>query len=71
MNIDRENLSAYSRMVFDLTTDELSKEIWLLEEHVRHLKATQDDQSKIDRFSQMIRVARQEKDRRAFDKGYI
>lgn len=71
MNINRTNLSAYGQIVFQLSADELNKEIWLLEEHIKHLKESSDDVHTIDQFREMIKIAKQERDKRAFDKGYI
>lgn len=71
MSSNRSSLSAYIRTLNEMTFDELHKEVWLLEEHVRHLKQTSQDADKISQFCSMIEAAKKEKERRAFDKGYI
>jgi hypothetical protein len=55
--------------VSQLSDEDLKKEIWLLDEHIKYLQR-EDDQRAHD-VIEMLDVAIQEKDRRAINKGYM
>jgi hypothetical protein len=68
-NLSNITDNEYRRNVACLNDEELFREIWVMEEHIKYLQK-EDDQS-AHRLSQLLRVAIEEKDRRAFNKGYI
>lgn len=67
--VDRTNLQSYRRCLAVLSDEELRKEIWLVDEHIKYLQR-EDDQSAHDMI-ELLQVALEEKDRRAFNRGYI
>jgi hypothetical protein len=67
--VDRTSLHSYRRSVAFLSDDELRKEIWLMDEHIKYLQR-EDDQSAHEML-ELLQIALEEKDRRAFNKGYI
>jgi hypothetical protein len=69
MNIDRSTEKTYRKSVACLTDEELTREIWLLDEHIRYLHR-EDLQSALQ-FSALLEVAQEEKNRRAYNRGYI
>lgn len=71
MNIDRHSLENYETVVSRLNFDELNKEIWLIEEHMRYIKDSGDDSESIEQFAEMVRIAKQERSRRESTKQYF
>jgi hypothetical protein len=67
--VNRKTHNAYRLSVVELTDDELRKEIWLLDEHIKYLQR-EDDQRAHD-VIELLHVAIDEKDRRAINKGYM
>lgn len=67
--IDRTSLHSYRRSVAFLSDEELRKEIWLMDEHIKYLQR-EDDQTAHEML-ELMQAALEEKDRRAFNKGYI
>lgn len=67
--VNRKNHNAYRLSVIELSDDELRKEIWLLDEHIKYLQR-EDDQRAHD-VIELLHVAIEEKDRRAINKGYM
>jgi hypothetical protein len=67
--VNRKTHNAYRLSVVQLSDDELRKEIWLLDEHIKYLQR-EDDQRAHD-VIEMRGVAIDEKDRRAINKGYM
>lgn len=67
--VNRKTHNAYRLSVVQLSDDELRKEIWLLDEHIKYLQR-EDDQRAHDAI-EMRDVAIDEKDRRAINKGYM
>jgi hypothetical protein len=68
-SVDRKNHNSYRLSVSQLSDEDLKKEIWLLDEHIKYLQR-EDDQRAHD-VIEMLDVAIQEKDRRAINKGYM
>ena len=52
-----------------LSDEELSREIWVIDEHVRYLHR-EDFQSALQ-FSSLLEIAQEEKNRRAYNRGYV
>lgn len=69
MNIDRSSEKMYRKSVACLTDDELSREMWVLDEHIRYLHK-EDLQSALQ-FSCLLEIAQEEKNRRAYNRGYV
>lgn len=67
--VDRKNYNSYRLTLSQLSDDELKKEIWLLDEHIKYLQR-EDDQN-AHQIIEMLHVAIEEKDRRAINKGYM
>lgn len=69
MNVDRTTDKLYRKSVACLTDDELSREIWVLEEHIKYLHK-EDFQSALQ-FSTLLEIAKDERNRRAYNRGYV
>lgn len=67
--VDRTDVSNYRRSLTYLSDDELRKEIWLIDEHIKYLQR-EDDQTAHEMIV-LLQVALEEKDRREFNKGYV
>lgn len=65
----RSDAQLYRSMLQSLDDDELKKEIWLLDEHIKYL-CENDDQSAHDMIA-LLKIAKEEKDRRMFNRGYV
>lgn len=65
--INRNSLQEYARSVKGLTNEELHKEIWMLEEHVKYLTHQHIDSCYFDKF---LFVAKEEKENRMISQGY-
>ena len=65
----RSDAQIYRSMLVSLDDDELKKEIWLLDEHIKYLHEN-DDQS-VQGMIDLLKIAKEEKDRRMFNKGYV
>jgi hypothetical protein len=69
MNIDRTSEKTYRLCLACLSDEELSREMWLMDEHIRYLHK-EDLQSAI-KFSSLLEIAQEEKNRRAYNRGYV
>jgi len=69
MNIDRSTEKNYRMCLACLSDEELSREIWVMDEHVRYLHR-EDFQSALQ-FSSLLEIAQEEKNRRAYNRGYV
>lgn len=67
--VDRSSIGNYRRTVPFLSDEELRKEIWLIDEHIKYLQR-EDDQTAHDMID-LLQAALEEKDRREFNKGYV
>lgn len=67
--IDRSTEKTYRSSIASLSDEELSKEIWVLDEHIRYLQR-EDDQTVVE-LCDLLEVAKQERERRAFNRGYV
>lgn len=67
--VDRTDATSYRRSVVHLSDEELRKEIWLIDEHIKYLQR-EDDQTAHEML-ELLQVALEEKDRRAFNRGYV
>ena len=65
----RSDAQIYRSMLVSLDDDELKKEIWLLDEHIKYLYEN-DDQS-VQTMIELLKIAKEEKDRRMYNKGYV
>lgn len=67
--IDRTSEKLYRKSIAILSDEELSKEIWVLDEHIRYLQK-EDDQT-ASSMCELLSVALEERERRAFNRGYV
>lgn len=67
VNVNRNSLQEYSRSIKRTTTEELHKEIWMLEEHIKYLTQAHKDSSYFQKF---LHVAKEEREARMCAKGY-
>jgi len=67
--IDRTSEKLYRKSIAILSDEELSKEIWVLDEHIRYLQK-EDDQT-ASSMCDLLSVALEERERRAFNRGYV
>jgi hypothetical protein len=65
--VNRSTLRDYAQTIKGLTNEELHKEIWMLEEHIKYLTHEQCDSSQFKRF---LSVAKEEKEMRMVSQGY-
>lgn len=65
--IDRSTLKGYAETIKGLTDEELCKEIWMLEEHIRYLTLQYRDSTS---FRQFLFVSKEEKEMRMVAQGY-
>lgn len=65
--LDRTSLTSYAKTIKGLTNEELHKEIWMLEEHVKHLTAVNEESSYFQKF---LYVAKEEREMRMVAQGY-
>ena len=65
----RSDAQIYRSMLISLDDDELKKEIWLLDEHIKYL-CKNDDQS-VQGMIDLLKIAKEERDRRMFNRGYV
>lgn len=66
--INRSSLADYSTSVKGLTNAELHKEVWMLEEHVKHLGNTNPDE--VTQVRSFLTIAKEEKETRMVSQGY-
>jgi hypothetical protein len=67
MVINRQSLQMYARSLKGLTNEELHKEIWMLEEHIKYLTYEHHDSSYFQKF---LYVAKEERETRMVSQGY-
>lgn len=65
--INRRSLTEYSTTIKNLSNEELYKEIWMLEEHIKHLTAIHEDTGYFQKF---LHVAKNERESRMVSQGY-
>jgi hypothetical protein len=65
--LDRTSLASYAKTIKGLTNEELHKEIWMLEEHVKHLTTVSEESGYFQKF---LYVAKQEREMRMVAQGY-
>lgn len=65
----RSDAQIYRSMIISLDDEELKKEIWLLDEHIKYLY--QNDDQSVQGMIDLLKIAKEEKDRRMFNKGYV
>jgi len=67
VKVNRNSLQDYSRTIKGLTNEELHKEIWMLDEHIKYLTEAHQDSSYFQKF---LHVAREERETRMCAQGY-
>ena len=67
VKVNRNSLQEYSRAIKSLTNEELRKEIWMLEEHIKYLTDTHQDSSYFQKF---LHVAKEVREARMCAQGY-
>jgi len=76
----RPELLIYRDLLISLTDEELNREIWMLDDHIEYLceqvELAQNSQETsmerdIKEMSEMLKLAKLEKDRRMFERGYM
>ena len=65
--INRGSLADYSTSIKGLTNAELHKEVWMLEEHIKHLGDNSPDLQQLRTF---LTIAKEEKETRMVSQGY-
>lgn len=65
--INRRSLTEYAATIKTLGGEELHKEIWMLEEHIKHLELTHEDSCYFEKF---LHVAKNEREARMVSQGY-
>ena len=68
MKINRDSFREYSICLKGLTNEELSREIWMLEEHIKYLKLT-TTQNTSD-YETFLKISKEEKETRMVAQGY-
>lgn len=68
-SVDRTDESSYRKHLACISDEDLFKEIWVIEEHIKYLHR-EDDQS-VAQMYVMLNMAMGEKERRAYNKGYM
>ena len=77
---ERPELLIYRDLLISLTDEELNREIWMLDDHIEYLCAqvelAQNSQETsmerdIKEMTEMLKLAKLEKDRRMFERGYM
>ena len=66
-SINRGSLADYSTSIKGLTNAELHKEVWMLEEHIKHLG---DNSPDLQQFRTFLTIAKEEKETRMVSQGY-
>jgi hypothetical protein len=66
-DIDRSSLRGYAQTIMGLTDEELCREIWMLEEHIKYLSAHRQDSTT---FRTFLTVSKEEKEVRMVAQGY-
>ena len=64
--VNRNSLQEYARTIKALTNEELCKEIWMLEDHIKYLCQQHLDSCYFDKF---LFVAKEEKEARMISQG--
>ena len=67
MLINRDSLQVYARSLKRLSNEELHKEIWMLEEHIKYLTEQHKESSYFQKF---LFVAKEEREVRMVTQGY-
>jgi hypothetical protein len=77
---ERPELLIYRDLLISLTDEELNREIWMLDDHIEYLcvqvELAQNSQETsmerdIKEMTEMLKLAKLEKDRRMFERGYM
>lgn len=76
----RPELLIYRDLLISLTDEELNREIWMLDDHIEYLceqveLGQNSEQPSAERdikeMTEMLKLAKLEKDRRMFERGYM
>jgi len=73
----RPELMIYRDLLISLTDEELNREIWMLDDHIEYLceqaelGSERPMESDIKEMTEMLKLAKLEKDRRMFERGYM
>lgn len=68
MKIDRSSPLEYGNCLKALTNEELTREVWMLDEHVKYLHTIGESTS--DEYNLFLRMAKEEKELRMVSQGY-
>lgn len=68
MKINRNCFREYSICVKGLTNEELSREIWMLEEHIKYIQATNKENT--TEYETFLKISKEEKETRMIAQGY-
>lgn len=72
IKVDRTSLRLYGDALKAFTNEELTREVWMLDEHIRYLVSlkTKEDNQTADHYQRLLIMAREEKELRMFSQGY-
>jgi hypothetical protein len=64
----RDNTTDYSSVLLELTDEDIFREIWMLEEHIKYLDQAGDSEE-LEKFEPFLKLAKDERDNRFAKRG--